>query len=194
MIRRLITAASLIAAIAAPSAAQSNLSVVTSVPVGGVSYTSFTVTGAGTFDLFTTSAIGTGGTTPFDPVLYLFAGLGTSGVLVNSNDDGCAVLQCGPSIADFNSLVNNQFLGTGSYTVAVGESSFSEAEARAGSNPGEFGGAFTLRIVSSEQLGGGDGEADLIGGQAVVPEPGTVLLLASGLLGIIGLRARKQRS
>jgi hypothetical protein len=196
LIRRVIPLlAATLVAIASPLAAQSNLSFASSLTPGSVSYNSFAVTTAGTFDLFTTSITGPAGTTPFDPVLYLFSGLGTGGTLLSVNDDGCNAFpaQCGPASSSYNSLLNDFALGVGTYTVAVGAYSFSESEARSGINAdASGGGAYTLRVASLQEFGGGTGVAvDLKTG--VVPEPATVSLVAAGLAGLLVTARRRRR-
>lgn len=174
------------------SAQSNNLTLDLTVPFGGVSYSFFTVTSQGVFDIWTTSRLGTAGTTPFDPVMYLFSGTGTGGTRISSNDDGCGasaalLAQCGPSASFSNSILNDLFLNVGDYTVAVGDFGFSEAEARNGTNPGELGGDYSLRIASLEEFGGGRGEA------TSVPEPASVAMLVAGMFGF-GAAARRRRS
>jgi PEP-CTERM motif len=206
MFKRILSVTLLSFALSASAQAQSDLTVTSSVPLGGRSVVSFTVTTAGIFDLWTTSASGASGTTPFDPQMQLFAGLPSAGGYVGGanlagSDDGCGtaeppfyLAQCGPAIFASNALIDNFFLGTGDYTVVVNACCTNIPEIRSGvglpNGTNGSTGDYNLRIASLQVYGGGTGVANLTG--TVVPEPSTYLLTAAGLVGL-GFVARRRR-
>ena len=200
MIRRIAKIAAVSLCLASPLYAQTNLTANRTLVAGGVSLTSFTVTTAGIFDMWTTPQTFPAGSTPFDPQMYLFSGIGTGGTNLASDDDGCAsfLAQCGPSASSSNSIINDFALGVGDYTLAVGAFSFTQAEAVTGVNPGNIGaGLYAVRIASNSTFnppGVAYGTATLIGADTVVPEPSTIALLASGLLGVGGIARRRRAS
>lgn len=197
MIRRILCVAGLALAVAAPAEARANITVDTTLPAFGVAYLQFTVTTAGYIDIWTTSRQGTAGTTPFDPFMYLFSGAGTAGVLVTFNDDGCNAvpLQCGPSASGANALFDNFILGTGTYTLAVGSFPFNETEARTGFNNFDpSAGDFSIRIASTPVFIGHPGGGEATVDAAAVPEPGSLVLLGTGLTAATVVRRRRHRS
>jgi len=188
MIRRILSVAGLALALAAPAEARSDITVDQTLVAGGASYLQLTVTTGGAFDIWTTSRLGAAGATPFDPVMFLFAGAGTAGPVVATDDDGCFAFlaQCGPAAAGgFNALLNNIFLSVGPYTVAVGGFSFTEAEARSGVNPGNLSaGDFSIRIASTPEFIGTLPPGTAVVAEIPVAEPGSLSLLAMGLVGL----------
>jgi hypothetical protein len=198
MIRRILCAAGLALAVAAPAEARANITVDTTLPAFGVAYLQFTVTAAGYIDIWTTSRQGTAGTTPFDPFMYLFSGAGTAGPLVTFNDDGCNQvafpLQCGPSASGANALFDELILGTGTYTLAVGSFPLNETEARTGFNNFDpSSGDFSIRIGSIPVFIGHPGGGEAIVDAAAVPEPGSLMLLGTGIAAAALVRRRRRR-
>ncbi len=70
-----------------------------------------------------------------DTELFLFQGTQADGLNVSFDDDSCLSVDCG-LVGDyqFNPLIDDKSLLAGNYTVAIGASELTEAEAREGSN------------------------------------------------------------
>ena len=138
-----------------------------------VSYTFFSVTTAGTFNI---SADGLPVYTLADPQIFLFTDDGSpggalTGTFIATDDDS------GPGS---NSLIANQFLNLGNYVVAVGAHVLLENNARIDSNATSDAGTVLVGIASEQ------GVANL----QQVPEPASFLLVGLGLLGLRFTRRR----
>lgn len=193
-----LAAALAVMASSASATSLNNPYAVNPVGPGSIGYTSFTVTQAGYFDLYTRSAM-------IDPVLWLFRDGNRNGVLDEAdvdpfmvlNDDGCRghAGQCGLAGAAFNALIDDIELRSGTYILAVGDYWFSEREARHGlETPHELYG-FVRTIISTDFLSAGHrpGVAQL----SAIPLPATLPLLGAAFgaaIGAIGLaRTRRKR-
>lgn len=164
---------------------------ITASGVGSVGYTTFSVTSAGNFDIFTQ-----GPTT--DPQLFLFQDGDANGILgsaaldpfIATDDDGCPDTQCGPAGSFSNSLIDEIALGIGNYIAAVSDFGFDEGEARAGNNINNLIGDIDIVIAAGSTDAGG-AEAVLT---TTVPEPGSLAMLGFGLLagGLMVNRRRKR--
>jgi hypothetical protein len=166
-----------------------------------VQYLPFTVSTGGLFDMNTT------GLNHLDPMLLLFQGTSTNGAglgaLLFSNDDG-AVAQPGWNVCTGAGGTCHarifQSLATGDYTLAYGIYNLTEAEARSGSSnfgPQDVpGGAYPDPYCNAT----GDYSSCnydvhiLSQNGTVAPEPASITLMATGLLGVIGVARRKRKS
>jgi hypothetical protein len=172
-------------------------------PTSTIQYLPFTVTTGGMFDMSTS------GLNHLDPMLLLFQGTSLDGsglgALLSFNDDG-AVAQagwnvCTGALGTCHSRIFTS-LATGDYTLAYGIYNLTEAEARAGSSnfgPQDVpGGQYPQPYCNATgdysscnydvSLFSRDGVA------TVTPEPASLTLFATGLLGVIGAARRKRNA
>ena len=101
------------------------------------------------------------------PVTYSFNA--PFSVLSNNNNPNCAFWGCGTYSLGTNSFTGNEFSGTIQFLGTFSSLTFS-------TTPGEFWHGFTV---------GAD--------ESVVPEPATMSLLATGLIGMAAARRRRKR-
>lgn len=173
-------------------------------PSSTVQYLPFSVTTTGTFDLFS-SGLG-----ELDPMILLFSGASSNGAGLGSfltfNDDG-GVAQPGWNhcTGAGGTCHSRLFMGlaTGDYTLVYGVYYVSEAEARAGMAnvgpedlvPGTTYGAPYCNAQNDWSTCNMDVHILSRDGVATVtPEPASLTLLATGLLGIVGAARRKRNS
>ena len=146
-------------------------------PTQSVRYVPFVVTTAGSFRFYTQA-------TDVDPQIFLFEGTpGAFGALLGENDDSCFEPLCPllDSGARRNALITRS-LDAGDFTLAVSLYPLTETEARAGVNDIGPGSAdFPIMIDSQD----GSATFEQI---STVPEPSSYLLMASGLVGLLGVR------
>ena len=171
-----------------------------------VDYWSFTVESAGIVTLDVLSAelnyqgqqldVNQDGEIAFiDSKLFLFRNDGTLGIddYITENDDMDALGVDGDGSFETLDSFLELSLDTGSYIVAIGTYEFSVEEAIAGLNQTDDYGPNSLYGSGWESpISHGDYQLSVTtpGETAPVPEPGTMVLLGIGMLGIVGVRRK----
>lgn len=127
----------------------------------------------------------------FDPYIYLFTDDGSldTGDYIARNDDSWNTYADG-SISDLDSYLSLN-LSAGDYILAIGAYYLSAEDAIDQLNDGNY----YPRDFAGNQIDHGDYQITFDGDvtlqQAVIPEPGTILLLGSGLLGLFALKRKR---
>lgn len=189
--------------VAAPSAARSQTSIdqlAQFSPGSTVQYLPFNVSVPGIFDMYTS------GLNHIDPMLMLFMGAATDGTVIGVNDDG------GPTQAGWNACGGvggncqswlSMVLAPGDYTLAFGVFNLTEGEARSGSanvGPQDAPPGTTYNSPYCNAAGNWSSCNYTVslrsqaGVATVTPEPASLTLLATGLLGVFGVVRRKRNS
>ena len=167
-------------------------------PSSTVQYLPFAVSTGGTFNLFTS------GIAPLDPMIMLFSGASTNGAglgaLLASDDDGGAAQpgwnQCTGAGGTCHSLITSP-LGIGDYTLVFSVYQLTEAEARSGVSNFGLDQPRSDYCMADGNWSDCNYDVNIVsrdGVATVTPEPASITLFATGLLGVIGAARRKRNA
>lgn len=157
-----------------------------------------TAVGAHEIITFTEFAVGTTVTTQYSPQGVIF-GDGNDFIITNGafTVDGVGLDAAGSIELLFSSqqtAIGSEFPGALQFAIYNGATFLGSSDQFGGSGSGFFGGLVSSdsfdRVIITDWVDGSAYIDNLHFGSASVPEPGTLLLLGSGLVGMAGFRRR----
>jgi hypothetical protein len=187
--------------VTAPSVAMSQTNISQNAqfsPSSTVQYLPFAVSTGGTFNLFTS------GLAPLDPMIMLFSNASANGAglgaLLAADDDGGAAQpgwnRCGGAGGTCHSSIFG-LLAAGDYTLVYSVFQLTEAEARSGASNFGLDQPTPDYCMSDGNWADCNYDVNIVsrdGVATVTPEPASLTLFATGLLGVIGAVRRKRNA